>query len=122
MPEQAGALYAVTMLMRIHHLLSCVLVAGLATTAASADTGPVWIDTTCDDTTPPDSQIAAIKQSHARTQDVQLGKAAVLVLEDRWKELTAWDNDSSCYVTVHGTPTSDVVGIGRAILSQLPRK
>jgi hypothetical protein len=110
------------MLMRTHHLLSCVLVAGLAAPAASADTGPVWIDTTCDDTTPVESQIAEIKQAHARTEDMQVGKAAILVVEDKWRELTAWDSDSNCHVTVHGTPTSDFVGIASAILSQLPRR
>jgi len=108
------------MLMRTHHLLSCVLAVGLASTAANADTGPVWIDTTCEDA-PMEPQIADIKQTHSRTQDVQLGKGGVLVTENKYREVTAWDDNSNCHVTVHAPPDSDVVGIARAILSQLPR-
>jgi hypothetical protein len=100
---------------------SAFLLLAVGAAAASPSTssdGPVWIETTCDDSVAA-TEIAKIKQGNPSARDVAIGQGGVLVTFERAKELTAWDSDSSCHVFVRGPLSADTAAIARSILQML---
>ena len=96
-----------------------VLVVGAAAASPSTSSdGPVWIETTCDDSVAA-TEIARIKQGNPTAKDVAIGEGGVMVTLDSAKELTAWDTDSSCHVFVRGPLNADTIAIARSILTML---
>ena len=86
--------------------------------SSTSSTGPVWIETTCQNT-PVEAQVVAFKREYPTTTAVDLGKAALLVDRGTRQQLTAWDTDSNCRVDVTGPKDVDTVAIARTLLSQL---
>jgi hypothetical protein len=81
--------------------------------------GPVWIETVCDDV-PATTRIAEIKREHPEAREVAVGQAGVVVESDESQDLTAWDTDSRCSVSIHAPKDADAVALARTILDQLP--
>lgn len=51
-----------------------------------------------------------------------VGKAAILVDAGELQQLTAWDSDSSCQITLAVPKTVDAMALGRRMLDALPAK
>ena len=95
------------------------LAAGRAPIASSTSpAGPVWIETTCQDT-PVETQVTQFKLEYPATTMVELGKAALLVDHGKRQQLTAWDADSNCRVDVIGPKDVDTIAIARTLLGTL---
>ena len=89
-----------------------------AATSSTSPAGPVWIETTCQDT-PVEAQVAELKLEYPANTSVDLGKAALLVDHGKRQQLTAWDTDSNCRVDITGPKDVDTAAIARTLLGEL---
>lgn len=89
-----------------------------AAKSSTSPAGPVWIETTCQDT-PVEAQLAELKLEYPANTSVELGKAALLVDHGKRQQLTAWDTDSNCRVDITGPKDVDTVAIARTLLGTL---
>ena len=89
-----------------------------AIVSSTSPAGPVWIETTCQDT-PVETQVTRFKEEYPATTVVELGTAALLVDLGKRQQLTAWDSDSSCRVDVIGPKDVDAVAIARTLLGTM---
>jgi len=86
--------------------------------SSTSPAGPVWIETTCQDT-PVETQVKELRLEYPATTVVDVGKAALLVDHGSRQQLAAWDTDSNCRVDITGPKDVDTVAIARTLLAEL---
>ena len=93
-------------------------VAPIRAVASTSASGPVWIETVCQDA-PVETQVAEFKLEYPATTSVDLGKVALVVDYGKRQQLTAWDTDSNCRVDITGPKDVDTAALARTLLGEL---